>query len=100
MKSSVLFSSGFSSVVNISDLLNGNYVRYFTNIGIDTCLGVSHTLLSNSLRSFGKTGGIISSVTISSILNVLNLFKTGDWMRFGLNSISTVSSAGLGYVGA
>lgn len=48
-------------------------------VGLDTGVGASQSILSNSLKSFGKAGGVISSVAIGSVLNVVGLIKTGDW---------------------
>jgi hypothetical protein len=49
------------------------------------------------LKSFGKKGGVISSLVIGSVFNVYNLMKTKDWTRFGLNTGSTAASVAVGY---
>lgn len=99
MKSSLLFSSGFSLLVNIKDLVNGNYLKYFGAVALDTGIGASHCVLNNSLKSVGKAGGLISSITIGTVLNVAGLIKSGDWDRFGLSTGATVASSVVGFGG-
>ena len=75
-------------------------MRYFLRVGFDTGIGASQCVLTNAMKSLGKAGGIISSLAIGSVLNVINLFSTGDWVRFGLNSGATATSVLVGYGGA
>lgn len=72
-------------------------MKYFLNVGKDTGLGAANCVLSNSLKSFGKAGGLISTVVIGSIFNIVGLMKTGDWSRFGLSTGATVTSVATGY---
>ena len=52
------------------------------------------------MKSLGKSGGIISTLVIGSVLNVYNLMNNGDWARFGLSTGATASSVAVGYGGA
>jgi hypothetical protein len=79
-------TAGFSAVINIKVLMNGEVLNYFCAVGKDTvlaavCQGLGLGLEEIGLDSIAPGAGVI----VFGIIDVIKASQTGDWARFGLN---------------
>jgi len=98
-------STGISILVNVGDLLNGRYSDFFFNVGKDTSINVTTTMLlgkgieNKLLNKIPGVAGVLVHILADGCMSAYS----GDWHRFGLNipkhGINTAASIGGAAIG-
>jgi len=93
--------AGFSVIVNIHQLMEGNYTEFGKNVGVGAVQSVVTVGLSEALNnSLGELAGPVASIIISTLGNTVGVIQSGDWERFFKNSGKCVIASSGGFGGA